>query len=374
MKKYEEITVMKGEGVRGGFYWPSITRLSDGRLMAGSSGFRVKHICPFGEVAVNYSSDEGKTWTAPESVLNTPLDDRDAGVVEYNGKIIVTTFNNSRAYQLYKIAINAQKLTEEQKKTFIDKVLTVTYSDEAKYLGSLMFSSEDGGKTWSEPKKLPVTAPHGMIKLNDGRLFYVGRYFADALPVTKSDRKEGIAFITSTDGENFTDPQDLPLPDEKNVPGNLFCEPHAVQLKSGRILVGIRLENKNSAGVYDYKTYLCYSDDNGKTFTMPAPVTVDRKALCGAPPHLIQHSSGAVVMVYGRRKAPCGERAIVSYDDGVTWSKEYVLNEEPDPDCSDIGYPASVELNGGDIYTVYYTHRDTNSVINAVRWNLNDIK
>ena len=89
MKKYEEITVMKGEGVRGGFYWPSITRLSDGRLMAGSSGFRVKHICPFGEVAVNYSSDEGKTWSAPESVLNTPLDDRDAGVVEYNGKIYI---------------------------------------------------------------------------------------------------------------------------------------------------------------------------------------------------------------------------------------------------------------------------------------------
>ena len=79
-------------------------------------------------------------------------------------------------------------------------------------------------------------------------------------------------------------------------------------------------------------------------------------------------------MVYGRRKAPCGERAIVSYDDGMTWSKEIILNEEPDPDCSDIGYPATVELTDGDLYTVYYTHRDTNSVINAVKWNLSDIK
>lgn len=370
MKKYEEQIVMQGEGERGGFYWPSIARLDDGRLIAGCSGFRVKHICPFGEVAIAFSSDDGKSWTEPKSVLNTPLDDRDAGVVDYDGKIIVTTFNNTRAFQLYEIAIKGQDITEEQKWAFIKRINEVSYEDERKYLGSLMFYSEDGGKTFSQPKKLPITAPHGMIKLRDGRLFYVGRYFCDALPC-KRDHREGVAIITSTDGVSFTEPQELPLPDIAKEPDYLFCEPHAVQLNSGRIIIGLRLQNYKKKV---FTVYTCYSDDGGKTFTMPKPVTVNGKEVSGSPPHLIQHSSGAVVMVYGRRENPCGERAIVSYDDGMTWKGELVLNEEPNPNMGDIGYPATVELKTGELYTVYYTHRNTNSTINAVKWNIEDME
>ena len=104
------------------------------------------------------------------------------------------------------------------------------------------------------------------------------------------------------------------------------------------------------------------------------PVMVDGEQLCGSPPHFLLHSSGALVLVYGRRKAPCGERAVVSFDGGDTWSKEIVLNNEPNPNYGDIGYPATVELKNGDLYTIYYTHRAPNSVINAVTWNIKDLE
>jgi hypothetical protein len=72
----------------------------------------------------------------------------------------------------------------------------------------------------------------------------------------------------------------------------------------------------------------------------------------GSPPHLIRHSSGAIVCSFGRREKPFGERAIVSRDNGLTWHDEYVIyNDAP---SSDLGYPASVELPDGKILTVYY--------------------
>ncbi len=51
------------------------------------------------------------------------------------------------------------------------------------------------------------------------------------------------------------------------------------------------------------------------------------------------HSSGALLCTYGYRKHPYGQRAMMSRDGG--------------PD-SDLGYPSSVELADGSVFTVYY--------------------
>ena len=92
--------------------------------------------------------------------------------------------------------------------------------------------------------------------------------------------------------------------------------------------------------------------------------------MSGSPPHLLRHSSGAIVCVYGRREEPFGERAMVSWDEGESWDTEYVLHN--DGICVDLGYPASVELSDGSILTVYYQKvgedRDT-SILYSV-WEL----
>ena len=89
------------------------------------------------------------------------------------------------------------------------------------------------------------------------------------------------------------------------------------------------------------------SEDGGRTWSPWRPTGVS-----GSPPHLLLHSSGALICAFGRREPPFGERAMVSYDGGKTWADEYVLDGRPKD--SDLGYPSSVELPDGSIMTVYY--------------------
>ena len=90
---------------------------------------------------------------------------------------------------------------------------------------------------------------------------------------------------------------------------------------------------------------------------------------------MLLHSSGVIVMTYGFRGDGQGDnaygiRARLSLDEGETWSKEIVLDGTAYG--SDCGYPASVELSDGSIYTVYYKTNSSTSVpgIWSVNWSL----
>ena len=58
-----------------------IVRRCGGELNIAFSGDRDSLTCPWGKTEIVRSSDEGN-WSAPVVVRNTPLDDRDAGLVE----------------------------------------------------------------------------------------------------------------------------------------------------------------------------------------------------------------------------------------------------------------------------------------------------
>ncbi len=86
--------------------WPTVIRRRNGDLVLVYSGGRAAHVCPFGRIELMTSRDEGATWSWPRTILDTDLDDRDAGVVESaSGALIVTTFS-SLAYEL---ALNARE-------------------------------------------------------------------------------------------------------------------------------------------------------------------------------------------------------------------------------------------------------------------------
>ena len=59
------------------FGWPTVNRLQNGKIAVVASGFRRRHVCPFGKAVISYSEDEGKTYTMPAPVIDTVLDDRD---------------------------------------------------------------------------------------------------------------------------------------------------------------------------------------------------------------------------------------------------------------------------------------------------------
>lgn len=321
------------------YAWPSVAKLPDGTLAVVCSGKRYGHICPFGKVTIFYSRDEGRTWSAPKVLIDTPLDDRDAGiVVGRDGKVIVTTFNNSRAMQRTYMTAHLDKATQE---IYAPKINSVTDEEEAQYLGASYCISQDGGYTFGPLKRVPLSAPHGMTVLNDGSYLYVGSVFYEEDGHGNTPVGSRLAYCTSSDGESFSQPVHIDTPEEL---GLFFCEPHAVQLPSGRIVLAARAQQTEK---HIYRLYTCYSDDGCRTFS-PWKL-VNRH---GVPPHLLVHSTGVVILTYGYREPPFGQRVRLSRDGGATWGPERVICDNAIN--GDIGYPASVELSDGHILTVYY--------------------
>ena len=337
-------------GVHNYFGWPTVARLGDGSLMTVSSGFRIAHICPFGKVVCIRSYDEGKSWTHPEVIIDTPLDDRDAGIMPF-GKdgIMVTSFTNTPAFQRRNAGINL---------TYVNSYLDVVEKNDnwKQYLGSTLSISRDNGKSFTDPVLVPISSPHGPCVLSDGSILYVGRLFDDA---GKESHIE--CHTVSEDGKCTFRSRIADV-----SPDLLSCEPHAIQLSNGRIVVHIRVQD-NKGKIFT--TYQSISDDMGYTFTEPVQILSDKG---GAPAHIIEHSSGAVVSVYGYREKPYGIRAMISKDNCESFETDLIItDEEP---TGDLGYPASVELADGSILTIYYTRESATSasVIKQIIWKIEE--
>jgi len=107
--------------------WPTVTRRKNGELMVVYSGGRDGHVCPFGRVEIMRSHDEGKTWTFPRVLIDSNLDDRDAGVMETGkGTILVTTFSSLAYAGLKRTSTDARwkaahnRLNDKQRKAQLD--------------------------------------------------------------------------------------------------------------------------------------------------------------------------------------------------------------------------------------------------------------
>ncbi len=339
--------------------WPTIARGDDGTLYAVSSGHRLGHVCPFGKNLMVTSTDDGETWSSPIIVNDTYLDDRDAGLLVWGDNMLLTWFNHPESL-----------LNMEKPKPFYVlntplalgmKALLQQLPPEEKEFGSFTRISRDGGKTWSAPRRSPVTAPHGPIRRKDGSLLYLGREFhnPDSTPGANGVK----AYESFDDGETWQYLASIPNPQD-NPTG--FVEPHACQLPDGTIIGALRISYENYPG--RLRTFTLFSYDNGKTWTEPKPLD-----LCGAPPHFLLHSSGALILTYGRRRVePQGQYARISRDGGKTWGKDFMISPVA-PDW-DQGYPSSVELSGGEIFTLYYQKYEGDSYpsLLGTRWNLDE--
>ena len=220
--------------------WGSIVTLNDGTMMSVWSGDRYAHICPFGRVLASHSADGGYTWTPPYTVQNTPLDDRDAGLCQSGEHILLTSFNNSRAQQ--RNYAERGKYPAE-KRAFVESYLNlVSDEDEQKYLGATVAVSTDNGYTFTAPRPMPITSPHGPLTLPDGSMLWIGRRFSDTAPASFPYLAEGLyAMRLAPNGETLEEPW-LVVPGCTEQ-GTLYCEPHAALMPDGSILLAIRVQN-----------------------------------------------------------------------------------------------------------------------------------
>ncbi|MBI2190670.1 MAG: exo-alpha-sialidase [Planctomycetes bacterium] len=329
----------------GYFGWPSIARLDDDTLVAASSGLRSEHVCPWGRTVIHTSADNGCTWSAPRIINDSPLDDRDAGVIHLgDGRLLVSWFTSDT--RQYRHSAGCRRKAEEDN---WDAVLG-TWTDDLvrRWLGSWILRSEDRGVTWSAPLRVPVSAPHGPIRLASGDLLYLGRPMG---PDVDRARDSAEAW-RSADGGNSWHFQGQ-VPPASGARGINNEEPHLVELLDGRLVGMLRFELRGkddpaaAAGHIDFSLFQTDSADGGRTWTVPRPLGVS-----GSPPHLLRHSCGTLLCSYGFRKPGYGQRVLFSRDAGATWDTDWVIRDDG-PD-GDLGYPASVELEDGSLLTIYY--------------------
>ncbi|MDD2243867.1 MAG: sialidase family protein [Dysgonamonadaceae bacterium] len=307
--------------------WPTIGKTNNGELLIVYSGDRDSHVCPWGKTHMIRSKDNGETWSEPEEINNTPLDDRDAGIIQTSKNTILVSWFTSLAY-----ASPTWKWAYQKYNRIAEKIPDALKKE---WLGNWVRRSLDGGRTWEEPTRTLVTAPHGPIQLSDGRLFYLGTGSWNGIysVVAEESRDDGISWKVISAVPPFED----------KTAG--FSEPHVVELKSGKLLAMIRYEPKDSSGSYLMQTE---SNDGGKNWTNP-----HKTPMWGYPPHLIELNNGWVLVVYGHRRDKYSERACISKDEGKTWDieNEIILAEAFN---GDLGYPSSVQLEDDSILTVYY--------------------
>ena len=354
------------------FAWPTVARLRDGRLAVAASGPRYYHKCPFGKDVISFSEDEGETWSVPALTFDTPLDDRDSGVVPFGESgVLVTSCNDGPKSRVFLHGCDKRPALRGFVQSYLDLMREDRTEEELEsYTGSLFRISHDNGRTFGPIRHAPVSSPHGPIAMEDGSFLWVG------CPIAFN---AGLA-PTLACCRIFEDGRSEMLCDiEPAGDGIALYEPHAIRTADGTILVHIRAEMKDDAL---FTTYQCESKDGGRTFTKPHPIGLD--PLDGAPPHLIEQD-GVLISVSAHRAEPHQLRAAFSFDGGETWDGGHVITALSDVHA-DLGYPSSVVLKDGSILTVFYgadegasnrtfwagkntpIYEFTTPVVRAVRW------
>ncbi|MBN2291255.1 MAG: exo-alpha-sialidase [Pirellulales bacterium] len=307
--------------------WPSIAKLPNGSLAVVYSGDRDWHVCPWGKMKIVFSNNNGLDWSDNKTVTNTPLDDRDAGIlVTDKGTILISWFTS------LEFTKRKSKFYEKRYTQYAQHAGKLNTEIRQEWKGAWIRRSEDNGRSWSSPIKVPFVTPHGPIQLKNGRILLV----------------TGAGVLESQD-----DGQSWKMIAEFSVKKNgKLSEVHAVELEDGKIIAMSRAP------------YLKQFEslDGGYTWSLPVETKIS-----GYPPHLIRLKNGWLVVVYGRRNSlPNGQFACISRDGGKTWDVEHEITlsiadkhrgtqeELGYPPNWDLGYPCSVLLEDDTIWTVYY--------------------
>jgi hypothetical protein len=290
------------------------------------------------------SRDSGRTWQPPRILNDTPVDDRDAGIVALgDDRLLVTMFAvDSRMYR--EAFTRRYGDHPEEARAMIREVDGWDNATVSAWVGSWVMLGRLGQPDPWPMYRAPVSSPHGPTLLQNGDLLYLGKHCG--LPPHFDMGSGTIRTARSTDGgRSWTVEAQIPL--APGMEGGNVHEPHLTQLPDGTLVAMIRYEHRaGAANNYEYfSTFVSRSEDGGKTFSPMAYVCH------GSPPHLLWHR-GVLICSLGNRRPPYGQQVILSDDGGRSWSApQDLFSGAPD---ADLGYPATAALPDGTLLTVYY--------------------
>jgi hypothetical protein len=291
-------------------YFPDITRGKDSTLLVvfySSPG----HESDQGRIAMVHSSNQGRTWSSENVIVDTPLDDRDPSISHLkDGTLILNWFTRLSVPGGRLLRVNVARST-------------------------------DNGESWSEPVVLQtpfsnVACSDKALELSDGSLiiplygFDAGGYSAAAL-------------VRSVDGGRTWPGASLrviALDPSRRV---MYYEPALVELEPGHVLCLLRTNVGDSFENHSY--------DGGEHWGTPARLTIKAHAsnllLCDN--QFLVHCYGDVSGTFG-----AGRNVVMLVTPvGTEWPTGtqrliYFAGQ------MDAAYPSSILLDKNTVLTVFY--------------------
>lgn len=303
---------------------PSIVRFSDGRLCAAwfSGPFEASvHQVIFG----CYSSDEGATWSAGQILQDTPhtSDFDPAFVTDGDETWLFYTVGRWNRYPF--VGPHGREAQEVGVKSF--KLMSR--------------STVDGGRTWSEPRRMLDVTGHGCrsngIRLSSGELL---------LPVYNFEPPYVSEVLRSTDrGKTWKLAGHVAPPEKVGA-----AEPTIAELSGGRVLMAVRSN--------DGFLWTSTSPDRGETWSEPHKSDL----IASASSHnLFRLADGRIALT--RDECAASKRTLltmrISADDGNTWGEPLSIAELKDPPdnkdlwSQEVCYPSVTQLPDGSLIVVW---------------------
>lgn len=303
--EHDVVIAQAEEGRR--FHFPGAVKLEDGTILVVTRD-GTSHIDDSGRVQLVRSSDNGKTWTKPTTIWDSPGDDRDPKIsVSSTGRVFVTFFT---------------AMKDSSGKTTRD-----TY----------VMHSDDKGATWSKPAQVGSSmawvAEHGEVtEMPDGSL----------LAPIYGPGHSGV--VRSTDG-GLT----FPAANETlfDTGGYGTSEVTLTVLPSGQVTAWLR-------GGEGKKSVVMRSSDSGHTWSGPE-FSEMRQSSADA----IVLPDGQLMVAYGDRSQRYGQRritvgALIDNPD-QPWNPEVTIPLY-DSMVGDQANPALVQLDDSSVLVVGYSY------------------
>jgi len=277
------------------------------------------HVAKNGRISMVRSGDQARTWSLPAVVVDGPHDERDPSLVETaRGTWLLSYFESD-----------------------------VTRSPASQ--GVFVVRSSDEGNTWSAPTKVGTTlAGPGtsakIVQLENGDLLLPLYGGPNGAPDAAA------AIVRSTDdGATWPVESQVILASARGVN---FVEPALGHLGGGRLLAMVRTEGNERAA------YETTSTDGGRTWSAPVKTTLVAQASDLLP--VVDGDAQYLVHTYGDMSGRFGDSRptvlqTIRFREfpNARWTGEPHLLHQGH--CwSDEGYPSSVRLRDGRIFTVYY--------------------
>ena len=317
------------------FAFPGVALLKNGDLAVVYREGTIHGYEKTGKVSLSRSTDGGRTWLPRVTALDRPnYDDRDPTIFQMADGTTLLLSN------------------------------------------SCICTSTDHARTWTKPLPTPVFGPKGAVEDEDGNIVY-GALLTNVQKLLtrvngrpmqlqanavfrsrdkgRSWQKVGIATYTAF----------MPPPFDYIW----YDEPFMCVVPDKYWIFAARVDVDGFARIIR-------SPDRGKTW---GPVI--KTPVWGYPQHLLPLRDGRLLMSYGYRRSPWGVRACLSNDNGKTWDidNEIVLRMDAGTPAGkprkvgnrDLGYPVSVQLHDGSMFTTYYLNKDgSNCYIAGTHWTL----